>query len=208
MGIIERFSSLAYEFYPKDINYFNSDYFINPMYQNSKENLRLISLRDKNFDKDKNYANLLINLIQDKNKLELRDVSNIHMGDRAFNIQHSGFFCENKLKYYPICFVFSALIPYYYYYIVDIDIYLKNEKRPITYGWKKNNGIIIDYNNHEDFKDIIDSIKLVINEKTEYRIFPKEIIWEALPNLCNENINFGKFTFFNAFFMDDFYCFP
>jgi len=203
------FLETAYQFYPQNINYLNNDMKINPIYLNSTENVNLKKLIGVNFNKPIDFGKTVIDTLYENGvKIELRDATNINMGDKAFNIQHSGFFSSQKLKYYPLCFVFSGLIPYYHFYIVDIDISFDNPIVKNSYKWNKNNGELLDWKNEKKFTDVFNKVSKIIEQKLGYQKFPDNLIYEKIPNICNEEINSNKFTFFNAFFMNNFYCLP
>jgi len=205
---IEHFSKIAYKYYPKDINYFDSKNKINSNYINSPENLELLKLTK--YNKSLNFGQEIITMIQKSynEEIEFRDITNFHMGDRAFNIQNSSFFYKKKLKYYPICFVFSTIIPFYSYYVIDIDIDFNKPLKLSSYNWKKNNGQLSDFKDKKDILKFISKVKMIIEENTEFKIFPREILSDIVPRICNDTYKMGEFSFFNAFFIDDYYCLP
>jgi len=207
---IEYFSKIAYKYYPKGIDYFDSNYKINSNYINSYENIKFEKLKSTNFGKSLNFGQELITLIQKSSnkEIEFRDITNLHMGDKAFNIQNSSFFYKKKLKYYPVCFVFSGIIPFYSYYIIDIDVDFNHPLKLGSYNWKKNNGSLSNLEDNSEILSLTNEVRNIIEKDTDFKMFPMEILSDIIPDACNETKNFGSFSFFNAFFMDNYYCLP
>ncbi len=200
---------IAYKYYPKGISYFTTDNTENINYLKSEQFKRLNRLKSNFFEKGISYGSHIIDVIKDYGvEVELRDATNIPMGDRAFNIQHSSFFDKDESKYYPICFAISGLIPYYFPYIIDIDVSFDKRLKENFYSWVKNNGRLQDEIKMKIFKNTIDNISECLEKKLGYKRFPEELVDRVIPGIDNQNISMENFTFFNAFFMDDFYCLP
>ncbi|MHC9089038.1 hypothetical protein ACXIHB_10025 [Tenacibaculum sp. IMCC1] len=195
---------IIYQFYPKGINFYNEDNSINEKYIDTKENKNLVN--NLSMIEKIDFGDYLVSELNTIYNIKLRNISNFHMGDRAHNIQYSGFFFKEKLKYYPVCFVFSTLCPVYYYYIIDVDVSFDNLTLPSSYTWKRNNGKIDE--NREDFTQLIIKIEDYLTTHTNYSKISTNIAEKIIPDLCNEAVNKGRFTVFNALFLDDYYCFP
>ncbi|MFS4467034.1 hypothetical protein [Maribacter sp. 2210JD10-5] len=204
------FIDIAYSYYPKGINFFTEKREINDKYINSREYKKLERERKNYFGYDEKFGFKIIESLKKNNiNVELRDSSRILSGDRAFLIQHSGFFYEKELKYYPLCYVFSGIIPYFYSYFVDIDISFEESVfNEGTYKWKKINGILSNLEDKPNFYSLENAISSVISKELGLKKFPKSIINNIIPDIGNNNIEYGSFTYFNAFFLDDFFCVP
>lgn len=204
-----KFLDIAYKHYPKGVNFLTEERNINQKYIESKEHQLLEGKRSGYYDRNQNFGAQIIEILYNHGvDIEFRDASRIISGDRAFWIQHSGFFYEKELKYYPLCFVFSGIAPYFHSYFVDIDI---SFDKPIVLGgykWKRNNGILYDWKKNPSFASIENSVSKVIHDHLGFQKFPESLVEETIPDISNSNIEHGKFTFFNAFFLDDFDCLP
>lgn len=207
--MISHFLEIAYNYYPKGISFLTDKMEVNENYTGSKENRLLNQERNNYFGQDAKFGEQIIDsLFKNGNDIEFRDVSRISSGDRAFCIQHSGFFFKEDLKYYPLCFAFSGIIPYFYSYFVDIDISFDEPIKIGSYQWKKNNGIFFDWKEKPSFVYVERNISKIISTSLGFKKFPEQLIMKTIPGIGNNNIENGNFTFFNAFFLDDFYCFP
>lgn len=195
----------VYEFYPRGIDYFNNENVINKKYSESFENKKLTKLLS---NRNSNFCDEFIKEINSKYKYSLRDISNLHMGDRCFNLQFSDFFFKNKLKYYPVCFSFSLILPLYYVYIIDIDISFDKPIQLGTYNWVANNGLLKKNDISIDLMTVISQIEKYIIKHTDYKKISNSLAERIIPDISNEYIKMGNFTVFNALFLDDYFCFP
>lgn len=204
--IIDYFTILANKYYPKGIEYYDETNNVNYKYLNSSEYLKLLKLLKKTSNKENELVWELMNKISKENKLNLKNITNFHMGDKAINIQNNNFFYEKDLKYFPVCFLFSCIIPYYTYYVIDIDIKMETRIKSSNYSWNKNNGLTTNYN--QEITEFIEKTKNTIDKSTKFKMFPNEILLEKVPYLSNDENKMGELSFFKVFFLNDYYCLP
>lgn len=203
---IEYFYRIANKYYPKGIEYYDETNNINSKYLNSPEHLKLLKLLKNTINKENECVWYIMNIISRDNKLNLKNITNFHMGDKAINIQNNSFFYEKNLKYFPVCFIFSCIIPYYTFYVIDIDIKMETKIKSSNYTWIKNNGFTSDYN--QEITEFIEKTTKKINKSTKFKMFPNEILLEKIPYLSNDENKIGELSFFKVFFLNDYYCLP
>jgi len=182
----------AYLYYPKDISSFKDK--VN--YGNSSENKRLNdTLKNINYnelkkvDKLKNKLNVVYNKI-------IYDFTILSWQDRAHNIQ----FILNKRenKTYILCINISILIPVYTCYIIEIEFDLVKNK--LKHSPKRNLKL-----EKTIFKKYIEETKLLIENITNYEEISCEFSDSKIADLSFQDIELGKFTIFNAFFLNNIY---
>lgn len=183
------FTEKSYNFYPKGIDiYINEE-----AYKNSKEHLNLTKKISMNKNK-LNTKNLFKDHVLINKDILVRDYTFTEIGDRCFNFQ---IISKNNNFFLSLCFNISLLIPFYcsYFLITHLD-----EK---GIGWKSSPKIFSPKN--EDFLTSV----LKIGEKKllslGYKKFPKSVSSEIIPDLSYYDIRYGNLTFFNAFFLNDYY---
>lgn len=154
-----------YKYYPKGIPYFSDRHVPSEEYGLSVPSKKLSQGIDSFFGNGMDYGMKLIELLSENGvDQELRDATNIPMGDRAFNIQYYGFFNESTLKYYPLCLVFSGILPLYHYFYVDIDIALNPKTGTLgTYTWERNNGRFENWESNPDMLNVVKKIRSVVD---------------------------------------------
>ncbi|PIE49372.1 MAG: hypothetical protein CSA39_03065 [Flavobacteriales bacterium] len=204
MTKIKNLDETIKKYYPYGINFLNSKLNINTDYQNSVESIRLQKLITKHNKEPLNKILLIINNVKQSHNIDLINNSHFTMGDRAYNLQFNEFFKDNK--FYPICFVISLIAPYYFSYIIDIDIDQKNPVIHNGYKWENHNGRNKKLESDKNYKKIIDKVSKEIELTLSYEKFPENLINTIIPNISYQNIEMGKFTYFNALFLNDFYC--
>ncbi|WP_017497938.1 hypothetical protein [Flavobacterium sp. WG21] len=99
-------------------------------------------------------------------------------------------------RLHSICLNISVLSPYFTCYVLDTLVDLENVK------WIKKP------NKNEDLEIVYASeINKIVALTEKYGItkFPPELLSYRLPEISRGFIPFGEFTFFNAFFLDEYY---
>ncbi len=200
----------VYNYYPKHIGFLDGTRNINNKYLESKEHqnitTRLTELCKQNNNALRVTTTKILNEVS--KKLEIRDVSRVCQEDRATCLQHSGFYNEQDKIFKPICFVFSTLAPYYHGYMMEINLVEDHSSNAFKYRWDRIYGPIINWQDNANYAVVYDIIKEVIRKFSNYKEFPKELVNEVIPNISKNNIEFGEMTYFNAFFLDNFFCYP
>ncbi|WP_422860239.1 hypothetical protein ACOKFD_05000 [Flagellimonas sp. S174] len=204
------FLQKAYEYYPRNLNFLNNSreidqaYFETKEYKYLNEHLDRFCLDENHFLKSSSKG--ILDILQ--GKLELRDVSRPCQDDRAICLQHSGFYEEKTKKFRPLCFAISALIPYFHAYMMEIDLIEDNYNKPFKYQWKSISGPLTCWKEKSLYNDTYSLVCDTIIQFTDYKEFPEELVNKKIPDISKNNIEFGEVTFFNAFFLDRYYCYP
>ncbi len=185
-----------------NINFLENKKNINAKYQESVEAKKLKKLIREQLNNPLDKIEAIINSLVINNGIKLINATNLTMGDRAYNLQFSRFLTNEKFQ--PICFVISLLAPYYYYYIIDIS--MNNPFVPNGYKWEKNNGRNKEFELDTKFKEIINIVSKEIEATLNYKKFPEKLIDKIIPDISYQNIEIGNFTYFNAFFLNEYYC--
>lgn len=126
--------------------------------------------------------------------MHFHDATLFNSCDRAFNFQLTKM-SENHL--HSICLNISVLCPYYTCYVLDTIVDLEREiwiEKPY-----KNEGLESIYHSE------IDKISTLLEKKYRITKFPLELLNYKLPLISRGFIPYGEFTFFNAFFLDEYY---
>ena len=184
--------NIAYLYYPKGLSSIEQ----REVYKNSIEYNRLLDITN-NFSKEDDYIfsyNLLLSELKKHDELKnIRDVSLFHWQDRAVSFEID-YVVENRLN--KLCLNISLLVPFYVVFLLENEIQLD------PYKW-----ITLPKRNKElELTKYDNSIKLISNivEGTiNYNKFPDELANIILPDLSFNDIRFGDFTLYNAFFLDE-----
>ncbi|HBK70599.1 MAG TPA: hypothetical protein DDZ39_02900 [Flavobacteriaceae bacterium] len=169
-------------------------------YESNLESKKLMHLI-KNTEQDNDRINKLkqfLSVISSKNvDMSVQDYTLLGSNDRCFNIQLvKDLFHEART--HSICINISILKPYYTINVLEIQR-SSDFKRRIGSPQRKESletGI---------YKNIITKIQKYLNEQMGLENFPESLLNKVIPDISFQNSNFGQFTFYNAFFMDDFY---
>ncbi len=180
------FINLAYFYFPKNLVPDESK-----KYSNSKEFKRLKEVLNNNQNNEK-----ILNLIDEFKKNiffnEINDMSILDWQDRCFSFELD-IFEENKLI--KFCINISLLTNHFSIYILENEISIE------PYKWltlpKRNKEIEIKYDNEIEF------IVKIIEANIGYKKFPENLSDIILNDICFGNVELGKFTLYNAFFLDE-----
>ncbi|MCD0475115.1 hypothetical protein LPB87_11995 [Flavobacterium sp. EDS] len=149
----------------------------------------------ENMHRNEGYLNELIEEFKAINlTMHFHDATLFNSGDRAFNFQLTKM---NGSHLHSICLNISILCPYFTYYVLDTLVDLEQVKwigRPY-----KNEELEILYATE------INKIIKLVEKKLRITKFPSELLTYKLPQISKGFIPFGEFTFFNAFFLDEYY---
>ena len=184
--------NIAYLYYPKGVcNIEQKD-----IYQNSVEYNRLLFLCD-NFLKHKDCTfdyNILLKEFKKNSKLEnIRDVTLAHWQDRAISLEVD-YIIDDKLN--KLCINLSMIIPFFNIYVLENQIEL-NPYKWITLPQRNKN---LEEN---QYKDLIKKTSTLIESTIGFRKFPENLSSLVIPDLSFNDIRFGNFTFYNAFFLNE-----
>lgn len=180
----------AYNYYPKNISPFDNRglYLKSNEFKKLKETIINRHVFPE-FKKD--------DLIRKLNKIinkEFKDFSLFNWNDRAYNIQVV--LKEENLCLDVLCVNVSVLIPYFTIYVLRI------EKLP---------GIIklkcppkLDDKLYVKYKKEVNLIEGLLIEDFDLKKISKNFQNEIIEDIGFEDIDLGKFTFFNAFFLNDY----
>lgn len=145
---------------------------------------------------DKDYQNLRKQLLNEfKRYVSIQEISDVTLEghDRCLTFEIEIIEGDNLIK---ICLNISLLIPYYFIYVLKNDI----ELQP-TYRWlnhpKRNK------ESEVRFDKELKLLENIIKEKINFNKFPENLIEMVIPEITYVDIEMGKFTYFNAFFLDN-----
>ncbi len=178
------FIKKTYEYYPKNINSFFDDV----LYKNSIEynNLILIIEKHKNY-KNSKLENLIIEISKLIPSYRFDDNTLFDWLDRAYNFSFS--FIENK-KISLIKIKISLIIDFY---IIESHIVDINDK-----GFYLSAPVKSNKNN-----EIKENISKLVKKTLKIDVFPDIYINHILNDISFQDINFGKFTLYNSFFLNE-----
>lgn len=166
-------------------------------YNNSIEHKNLCNLLVL-FDKKHSYEGAFNDISEEFKRVNtemiFHDVTNFNACDRSFNFQLTKM-DGNHL--HSICLNISVIIPNYTLYILDAVV--DQSKTKWIEAPKENKKLEALY-----FQEIV-KIKEFLQNKYKINEFPADLLDKKLPDISRGFIKFGDFTFFNAFFMDEFY---
>jgi hypothetical protein len=136
--------------------------------------------------------------IEDFKKINLtmhfHDATLFNACDRAFNLQLTTIVGDHL---HSICLNISILTPHFTCYVLDtvVDI----ERLRWLVKPQKNEAL------EEIYANEINKIMTLAEKKLNITKFPSELLDYKLPQISRGFIPFGEFTFFNAFFLDEYY---
>jgi len=190
MPLRNNFESIAYQYYPKGV-----DAMLNKMiYEKSKE-FRLLVQKIDNGSKKINIKAFKLSLGDFLNK-KVYDFSLLSWHDRAYNLQIEIYHEGNKK--FVLCINFSVLISYYICYVLVIE--KQQNSGMLKYKPTRNFEIEVSL-----FNDNLTDIKNFIEQQTKFKEFPSDILYKKIPDINFQDIEMNKFTFFNAFFLNDYH---
>lgn len=183
--MLDIYKNLIYSFYPKNICSFKDS----ETYINTKEYLLLRKTIDY-FEKQNTNENILSILKLKINDFEINDKSLLSWNDRCLTYEIN--IIENSTLY-RIVINLSLIIPFYLIQIFQNKINKKNLQ------W-------LDYpkiTNSDKFQNITEKIASVIEKDLGFYKFNNNYTDKIISNISFEDITFGQFTYFNAFFKNE-----
>ena len=189
-----KFLQIVYEYYPVGIESGTLDY------RNSKEFIKLYNLiknADVENEDTRKLKLFLSHFVKKGENFCVQDYTLLVSLDRCYNIQ----LIKDNFKQHishSICVNISLLIPYYTIHVLEIrrgedhSKWISSPERKVELETKT-------------YKNVIGEIKDYLNSELNLNEFPEELIYKVIPNIHFENARFGKFTFYNAFFINEFY---
>jgi|GEM_PF-6561396 len=193
----EYLTEVAYQYFPRGVNEIShlQDYITSPEF---------ISLSNKCNDAKISYENGDFKPFYDEIKLldtskNFYDSTFFHLNDRAHNLQ----FAELRgTKYYSICLYISIIIPCFTLYVLETDI-SHALVEPVNFlrpGYKP----LRNKEMEKYYRPLTDQMIAVCRKYFDITEFPEQLIDTVVPDINYQTIPFGKFTFFNAFFHDNY----
>ncbi|WP_034040589.1 hypothetical protein [Wocania ichthyoenteri] len=189
-----KFLDIVYRYYPRQIESGSHQYHFSPEYIRLK---KLIGNATKENLITKKLKRFLFDYIKKNKNLSVQDYTLFVSEDRCYNIQLINDNYEKNIMH-SICINISLLIPYYTIHVLetkrseDYKKRISNPKRKVELEEK-------------NYKEIIHSIKEFLNTNLNLTPFPHRLLFKIIPDISFQNSGFKKFSFYNAFFLDDFY---
>ena len=184
--------NIAYLYYPKEVcNIEQKD-----IYQSSVEYNRLLCLCNNflNFkDCILDYNNLLKEFKKNSKLENMRDVTLAHWQDRAISFEVD-YIVGDKLN--KFCINISLILPYYNIFVLENQIEL-NPYKWITLPVRNKNL------EEKQYSDLIKITSSMIEKTTAFSKFPEKLSNFIISDLSFNDIRFGSFTLYNAFFLDE-----
>ncbi|MFL9837551.1 hypothetical protein ABS768_08585 [Flavobacterium sp. ST-75] len=198
----EDFIATAYRYFPRSIHSILDI----ELYMTTPEFTRLANLCGlMERRQEEGEFNDFYNEIKSVNNPEnFRLVHRFHVNDRCHNLH----FVERRgTILHSLCLNVSTVVPYYTTYVIEWDIKEKLQDPPdpfrMTRDYPKKAVIV-----SEEDKAVLDKMAKVTESTFGYKSFPEDLLTEIIPDINIETIKMGEFTFFNAFFLDDYHVFP
>jgi len=178
--------NLAYLFYPKKICSQTEEY----EYMESKEHKRLLEII-KHFEMNKSlYFDLEKTFKKDSSLKNIRDMSLFDYKDRALTF-HLTVVEEGEL--FTVTLYLSVLIPFYIIKIQKNKIELIFSEMEII---KMKN----EKSDTRKIKELVQDISSLVETTMLYSKFPEGLSDQIIEDISFQEIPFGRFTMFNAFF--------
>lgn len=183
--------NIFYTYYPRGIdNNQNKE-----AYLNSKEYKKLSETITcfNNYKDSIFYKNILIKINNLGFQNNISDSTLISWEDRCITLEID-FLNKNILS--KICINKSLLIPFYTIYL------LENEIETNPYRWKtipKRNRVV----ENSSFKEIINSLSSIIEKEIGFFKMQDSLLEIVIRDINFNDIEFGSFNFFNAFFLNE-----
>ncbi len=126
------------------------------------------------------------------------NATHFHLNDRAHNLQLSEL---KDSKLYSICLNVSIIVPHYITYVLETDVSYPED----NFGLPQISKTVRSLEPEEKYRAIMDAMAAQTENFFDVTPFPEEKLQTIVPDISHETIRPGEFTFFNAFFLDDYY---
>ena len=192
------FTAIAYSYFPKGVdNLLDYEGYINSLeFRKLSNHCNVLLQKEEAGEFDEFYSS--IKLLDTSKNFHI--VNLFHVGDRAFNLQ----LAELKgSKHYSICLNVSTIVPYYTVYVLETDV-SHALVPPVDFlrpGYK------LPVRNREMeqyYAQILQSMALIVESTFGVKQFPENLLDAIIPDISFDTVGFGTFTFFNAFFLDQY----
>lgn len=181
-------TNLVYLFYPKNICWRTEE----KRYIDSNEYKRLLETIGcfYKFEDINNHLDLKEEFDKDYILKNFRNASLLSWQDRAVTFDLS---IVEKDEMYTLTLYLSVLIPFYVVRVKKNNIKLFFSENEIS-GMRKDNLII------KKINELICDVSSIVEEKMFYKKFPEELLSTIIEDVSFQEIGFGNFNLFNAFF--------
>ncbi|MDY8137512.1 hypothetical protein [Aquimarina sp. 2201CG5-10] len=189
---IKELEEIVYKYYPKKIDAYNQE-----LYKETSEFKLLKETIDEKLTSELETHRIhkdLVSRISEKEKMRFIDMTYYTSLDRSHNLQLSKKFED---KYYQINLYTSVLIPCYLLIVRESEI-SQLEVNPFS-SLKKTTNLDIDFLN-ETLQKIHETV-----EKNSFILLKDELHNHLIKDVSFEDVVFGKFTLFNAFFFNQYF---
>lgn len=183
--------NLAYSFFPKGVCFITR----REEYLNSLEFKKLDEITNFYYKNANNYSyeNLIFGFKSNNYLKAFKDVSMLNWHDRCFSFELDFNDGENL---HLICLNISVLIPFYSIRVLENKI---NKK---SFQWETN-PVRNRKLETEKYKELVAQIEVIVENTLNYKKFPENILNIVIEDISFQDIKFGEFNFFNAFFLND-----
>lgn len=193
--VLKEILSVVYSIYPTDIDYLGKQL----DYVNSKEYEKLRNLLGTNEKRtfEQESANLLKKMEASYGTSSIIDNTVFSWLDRCLNWQVSLTPKKRHSKNYVLCLNLSIVSEYYIIYILETN-YDKMEGR-LKCLPKRNKEV-----EENLFSNEISSLSSLVENSTSKTRLSDDFLEFIIPDISFQDIEFGKFTLFNALFLNEF----
>lgn len=185
------FLKKIYNLYPKEI----SPLWDIEKYRNQSEHKTLVELISKKEIFPEEKKEKLIDDLKNLYNLKVEDFSLFSWNDRAYNLQ--SLLSREELVCNVLCINISVIIPSYTIYILKTERENMEEFK-LKYPPTLNDSLL------EKYSDLIGSVESLLENQYNLKKFPNNLKDKIISNVGFQDIGIGKFTFFNAFFLDSY----
>lgn len=188
--------NIAYQYFPKGI-----DSRLNPTdYNSSFEFQRLCQKFESELQKQQNgdFDEFYDDLQALDTSMHLHKYGLYAPNERAHNLQ----FADLKGNVlYSICLNISIIAPYYCVYILETNVE-RFLKKPVDFFSAEPINTFRNKEKEKEYMPLLNKIRKLTEKTFEITEFPEELVTEVIPDISLKRNSFGKFTMFNAFFLD------
>lgn len=192
-------TAIAYNYFPKGIDNLaeNEHYMSSPEIKNQTRHCQLLFDKEQNGDFDSFYDSIRVL----NTSMNFHNVTLFHWNDRCYNLQLAELVGK---KHYSVCLNISTIVPYYLVYVLETTL-IDSKNDLDGFGLPKATKPVISTEYKENYKVLMQQMASVAETYFDVKPFPELLLETIIPNITLENIGFGKFNFFNAFFLDDYH---
>jgi len=196
--MIDSLFNIAYNYFPKGINSVDQP----GLYYESNEIQLLTKVFNENFERQqKGGFDSFYNALQlVAPEMHLHKNGLYIPNERAHNI-HLTQLKETTL--YSICLNISIIAPFYTLYVLETNI-AHLLKKPIDFLNAPQLNTFRNKQKEIEYQPTLDKIAQLTAQTFSAKLFPEELLEIVIPDINHDMIAMGKFTMFNAFFLDQY----